>query len=354
MRVVVLLAVTCLFTPAALAIPRTFGDVNPPAHKRAPGLRITGSDDQRGKSKRLSSLRLVTRSTPNHGRIAHTPLRFDPHVRPVAAKSYHDEPYGVESIPDEAIRVDRRSGDYIGSGYVGSGDVGGGDDYENRQPCDQCSGYHAPGAGHHGHWTPIENMVAKSWDHDTVGESWLTRPYYFGGFLGAMFGDDLVNNEISQREGFFGGVRLGWDFTRTWSVEGRLAGAAMPVRFFGREGRDNADVVLGDLDLLWHPWGDTPWRPYVLFGFGFAQFQYRGIDNNNYDKTVFGVPWGIGFRHRWTPKWSCRLELLDNVAFGGSELIETMHNVTLSGGIEYRFGGSHRTYWPWDPGREHW
>jgi hypothetical protein len=336
-------------------------DVNTPAHKREPGLRIIGANDGQSGEARDTSSRNTTandaiRTAPRRARLASATARHDPQVRPARAESYDDGVYragaiGAEGIPAESIHIDRQSGDYIAGGDSGDEYVDG--DYADGDYAGG-GGYHSVGAGQRRRWAPIQNMIGRSWDHDDVGESWLTRPYYVGGYLGAMFGDELVNNEIDLQEGFFGGGRIGWDFSRTWSAEGRLASAAMPVKFLGHEARDNSDVVLGDIDLLWYPWGDTPWRPYLQVGFGFAQFQYRGFDNYNYDKTVFGIPWGIGFRHRWTPKWSWRLELLDNVAFGGSELIETMHNVTLTGGIEYRFGGSHRTYWPWDPGRQNW
>ncbi|MCA9100117.1 MAG: outer membrane beta-barrel protein [Planctomycetales bacterium] len=354
------------------------------AYKGPPRLRIIGPDETSGGNDKRSTDGRPRGST----QTVTVPAHFDAQVQPAAAESrgtgdyevdfYSDESITAESITGESItgesiRVDSQTGDYVGGamddrpsadeydyapeheGAAYGDGVGAGFD----EPCPECGQYHGPGVHGAGNvpgnrFRPIEHMIAKSWDHDTVGESWLTRPYYIGGFIGAMFGDQLISNEIDLTEGFFGGVRVGWDFSTTWSAEARLGSSAMPVKIVGREARDNTDVLVGDIDLLWMPWGDTPWRPYVLFGFGFSNFQFRGLENYNYDKTVFGIPWGIGFRHRWTPRWACRLELLDNVAFGGSEQIDTMHNITLSGGVEFRFGGANRTYWPWDPGRDHW
>lgn len=359
--IVVSIAVLTSAVPSIAAAAGRHG-MNPAAHKQEPTFRFIGSDDEPIEQAR-NTLAISTTNTPAAGARL---IRFD---QPYGSDQLYDpdQPYDAgefqaETIPDESIRMDYESGDFVGGEYAdpgysehefSGGDIGG-EEIGRNGPWNEDGRYNGPGFRHRRRWQPIESMVARSWDHDEVGESWLTRPFYVGGFLGAMFGDELVRNEIDQQEGFYGGARAGWDFNRSWSVETRLASASMPVRILAHEGRDNSDVVLGDIDLLWYPWGDTPWRPYVQFGFGFAKFQYRGSDNNNYDKTVFGLPWGIGFRYRWTPQWSCRVELLDNVAFGGSELIETMHNITLTGGIEYRFGGSHRTYWPWDPGREHW
>ena len=48
-----------------------------------------------------------------------------------------------------------------------------------------------------------------------------------------------------------------------------------------------------------------------------------------------------------------RLDLLDDIAFRTDHL-QTQENVSLTAGLEFRFGGSRKVYWPWDPGRSFW
>ena len=66
------------------------------------------------------------------------------------------------------------------------------------------------------------------------------------------------------------------------------------------------------------------------------------------------MPFGFGLKVRCIRDWlALRLEMLDNVAFGSAGL-DTMHNITLTGGVEVRFGGPRKSYWPWNPDRYLW
>ena len=48
-----------------------------------------------------------------------------------------------------------------------------------------------------------------------------------------------------------------------------------------------------------------------------------------------------------------RLECCDDVIFAGNAGFNTSNDVSLTGSLEIRFGGSRKNYWPWNPGGQH-
>jgi hypothetical protein len=66
------------------------------------------------------------------------------------------------------------------------------------------------------------------------------------------------------------------------------------------------------------------------------------------------MPIGLGLKYRHTSRLAMRVDLIDNIGFSAGQL-DTMHNWSLTAGIEARFGGGRkRNYWPWNPSREWW
>ncbi len=213
--------------------------------------------------------------------------------------------------------------------------------------------------------------------HPLIQESWKNRPFSLGSFVGLAQGGDLIDNWIRQDQGLIGGARLGWDFDDYWGCEMRVAIASMEIvdsqlakdaqraaddaaglspndrsrrRFDGR--RDN-EVCFWDVSVLYYPWGDAQWRPFFLLGFGSADFEYVDRLSTLWADTVFELPIGIGVKYRQNECLAVRLELMDNIVFGGDSM-EDMHILTLTAGAELRFGGSRCAYWPWNPGRHYW
>lgn len=187
-------------------------------------------------------------------------------------------------------------------------------------------------------------------------ESWLTRPYHVDLVSGALFGDDPIQGRINAGAGYFVGARLGWDWAHYWGFETRLAistvGLEDPrgIRQFG-----DSRIYLGDVSLLFYPWGDTRWRPFFSTGMGFADVRLVNDLNVKVHETLFGLPFGGGIKYRFDGRLTFRMEVMDNVAFGSGSRLDTLHNVTLSAGMEYHFGGrSRKSYFPWNPGRGWW
>jgi hypothetical protein len=109
-----------------------------------------------------------------------------------------------------------------------------------------------------------------------------------------------------------------------------------------------------DIDLLYYPWGDARWRPYFLLGAGVASFQFADIFGVQWDDTTFVLPVGTGLKYYVNEVFVIDVEIADRVVFGGGGKVKDFHNLTLTAGGEFRFGGRRRAYWPWNPSRTYW
>ncbi|MCH8922121.1 MAG: outer membrane beta-barrel protein [Planctomycetes bacterium] len=184
--------------------------------------------------------------------------------------------------------------------------------------------------------------------------SWMNRPYHFDWFFGAMFGGRLIPGGVKQGDEVFGGYRFGAEINHYWGWEARLGLAALPIvdSRTAAATRSN-DIVLWDVNWTYYPWGDARWRPFFSTGLGFASFNFPDGMGANIKETLFGVPWGVGLKYQWKDWFVLRADLTDNWYFGGTHTA-TQHNVSLTFGVEARFGGSRRNYWPWNPSRYLW
>jgi len=186
-------------------------------------------------------------------------------------------------------------------------------------------------------------------------ESWLNRPLSIGWFGGAIFSEDPAPG-IGGGTDFLTGARVGWDFDHYWGCDIRLAASSIGLQDqqFGQP-LSNGDLFLCDVNWLYYPWGDAQWRPYLLLGFGVADYDVTPPNNGpRLHETMFALPFGMGLKYRVDQRMAFRFELLDNVSTGSGGLRD-MHNVSLTGGVEFRLGGgSRQSYWPWDPSRGWW
>lgn len=187
------------------------------------------------------------------------------------------------------------------------------------------------------------------------GESWLNRPFSAGLFVGALWSSDLIADRVRQEAGPIGGLRLGWDIGYRWGLEFRLAYAQPALSYQPSVDSTNSNKFLvADWDVLFYPWGDTRVRPYFLAGFGLGNFSYVDATRDRaINDSMLGIPFGLGLKYRWDQRLVLRGELLDSFLFDGS-LTDSTHNFTLTMGLEWRFGGSHRNYWPYQPSRNVW
>ncbi|MGI9428786.1 MAG: hypothetical protein ACR2NM_09020 [Bythopirellula sp.] len=186
------------------------------------------------------------------------------------------------------------------------------------------------------------------------GTSWKNRPYHIDWFAGPLLSGDLVKNRVAQDNELFGGIRAGWDFDYYWGFEARFGWANPNVQFVEPQlVAQNGSYFVSDVDLVYYPWGDSKVRPYLLFGAGMARIDFVDDATINYNTTLFTTPFGGGVQFSQSPWLIWRMEVLDNLSYG-ADGVETMHNVSLTAGMEYRFGSRPQSYWPWRSSRKIW
>ena len=224
--------------------------------------------------------------------------------------------------------------------------------------------------------------------HPLLRESWLFRRFSAGWFMGMAQGGDLIEDRfgrngefsggVAMQRGFVGGYRLGWDSDYYWGGEMRFAFASAEIvdtplaqaaqqaadteagiaaddpwrrRF---EQRRDASLLQWDADLLYYPWGDSQWRPYLAVGLGTGRIRLTDRLSHRYDAYLFTVPMAIGLKYRYNDRLALRADLTDYIAHQRRERFSTLHTFAATLGVEVRFGGTRTAYWPWNPGRHYW
>jgi hypothetical protein len=232
-----------------------------------------------------------------------------------------------------------------------------------------CPEHGAAAAGGSPRLLPQASGAAAAAGGPPINESWLEHPISAGIFIGVANGSMLIDDWVGQQEGMFGGVRVGYDF-------GERVGAELRYGFGAVQLFDSAQAIAAkypngepaladaksrycDLDLLdasvlVYPWGDTPWRPYLLTGIGLAQIRFSDVLGNRYSTTTADIPLGVGLKFHCTESAALRLEVNDTIIFGNGSGFNSVHELSVTGGLEFRFGGSHRAYWPWSPESSSW
>ena len=177
-------------------------------------------------------------------------------------------------------------------------------------------------------------------------------------------------NWLEQRAGYLGGVRFGYDFDEYLGMEFRhafgscrlvdsdRAWAAAEVVSPGSSEFAQArfsDRQLYEISFLWYPWGGGRWQPFITGGIGIAEVQFQDILGDNYAASVPSIPIGVGVKYHCTDRVVLRAECTDDFVFTrGSGMVDTIHDFSVLLGIEFRFGGSRRGYWPWVPASSAW
>lgn len=187
------------------------------------------------------------------------------------------------------------------------------------------------------------------------GNSWLARPLSIGAMVGGIWGDEMIRDRVDSNSGTLGLFLLGWDATKYNGFDVRLGGCAIDVinKIPPLNPRNN-DFRLFDFGWLWYPWGDSRLRPFTRLGLGLQRYTFLDDTARRFDVVVPAIPIGIGAKFLFNRHVAFRMELVDNIGLGSGLDLETMHQNELSFGFEFRFGGFHKSYWPWDPGRFPW
>ena len=212
-----------------------------------------------------------------------------------------------------------------------------------------------------------------------IQESWRFRPLSIGAFFGFVQGGPLIHDWARENQGPIGGVQIGWDYDHYWGMEMRFGWAVMDISdsalaIAAQQAKDDAaglsatdplrhrfdgvrnnHVFLWDGHVLFYPWGDSAVRPYLVVGFGTNTNNFIDRIDVPYKNTLFTVPVGIGMKYRLNDYLALRMECADYIALGGGSTFEdVVQRVLVTGGMEFRYGGPRRAYWPWNPGRNYW
>jgi hypothetical protein len=183
--------------------------------------------------------------------------------------------------------------------------------------------------------------------------SWLNRPYHIDWFAGPLLTDGYISEGVGQSNDIFAGLRVGWDFDYYWGVEWRFGWADPDIFAEGSSDTIEGDYFVSDIDFVYYPWGDTKVRPYFQAGLGVTQVDNFRDGVSPYRATMLSMPLGFGVQFQQTPWMAWRLEVIDNLAFGGDG-VDRMNNFALTGGMEFRLGARPNSYWPWRSSRTIW
>lgn len=192
-------------------------------------------------------------------------------------------------------------------------------------------------------------------------QRWRSEPGSAGVFLGYGWGTELVNNWLEERDGVWGGLRLGWDCSEQYGVETRLSFGTLDLwdhpdavaagSGLGRNGaRDRwLRAVEWDAVLLYYPTENDPWRPYVFWGVGLTRIDFADFVGTSYEGTYFAMPIGLGLKFRPKSGPIMRFEFVDQIVFPSR--FNTTHHFAFTVGLEMRFGARRKIYWPWESSR---
>jgi Outer membrane protein beta-barrel domain len=187
-----------------------------------------------------------------------------------------------------------------------------------------------------------------------VGTSWRNRPYYVGGQLGNVWMTQSVEPSVSGDVDAFGGVFVGCDWDHYWGSELALLRATPELMNSAAPDAERGDrLMLWSANLMYYPWGDSWFRPYWRWGIGGTELDYPTDAGFRRDETLWTIPIGMGIKYpvrRWL---AARAELTDHWACGNGGIAD-QHNLSLTLGLEWRFGAHPRSYWPWHPSRHIW
>ena len=173
--------------------------------------------------------------------------------------------------------------------------------------------------------------------------------------------------------GFSGGWRIGWDVDPSWGGEMRFAFGSLPLYDSYRAEQaliamDNANGLAPDdpqrhrFDhrnaemFQWdvqHPLlslaADAP-AALPARRHRHVRREFHRPPGQGYNVNCLSLPLGIGMKYLCDENFALRLDLLEDIAIS-NEHLETQFNFSVTAGLEMRFGGSRKIYWPFDLSR---
>lgn len=187
------------------------------------------------------------------------------------------------------------------------------------------------------------------------GQSWLSRPMSAGLEFGGIWGGELIEGKVEQSSGVLFMGTFGWDHTDWDGYEVRVGGSTIDAfNLMPPLDPRNTRFSLFDFSVLLYPWGDARLRPFGRFGLGLHDYKFVDHEGRGLENIMAAGVIGVGAKYLFSRHIALRMEFVDNIGWGDGVGLGTIHNTALTFGAEYRFGGQHKMYWPWNSGRLFW
>lgn len=160
--------------------------------------------------------------------------------------------------------------------------------------------------------------------------------------LSPFAGYHMFENDQNLEDDFTYGVRLGYSFTPKWSVEGAVSFVDTQVDDASLTGAtegqfsspaDNVDLMLYQVDVLYHLRPGSKFSPYLVGGYGAADYSPSISDKH---MTAFNV--GAGAKYWLADNLALRFDVRNH--FVGEVVQETYNNVSATIGFTFAFGGT--------------
>lgn len=159
--------------------------------------------------------------------------------------------------------------------------------------------------------------------------------------LSPFVGYHMFESDQNLEDALTYGVRLGYSFTPNWAIEGAVSAVGSSVDDISLTGAeegqfrspmDNVDLLLYQIDALYHFRPDQKFSPYIVGGYGVIDYS-PSIS----DKEMSAFNFGVGAKYWLSDKLALRFDLRDHLV---SEMFDhAYHNISATVGLSFAFGG---------------
>lgn len=186
------------------------------------------------------------------------------------------------------------------------------------------------------------------------GTSWRNRPYEVAFDFGTLLMTKRPSAHVRKNNDLFNAVQIGWDWDHYWGTQLRVGWSSPDLLNTTQVGVGNDDnIFISDATLLYYPWGDSKFRPYYRLGLGLTDLEYTNDSGTRTHDVLLTYPFGVGLKYQMRRWVVFRVEIMDNFAIGQNGT-SSLHNITLTGGLEWRFGGRPDGTWGWSGNGGSW
>ncbi len=153
--------------------------------------------------------------------------------------------------------------------------------------------------------------------------------------LSPMLGTHLFSPSDDFRNSQFVGLKLGYNFTKSWGME--LAGATGTIEK-NPAGSGEFDYHTFQADLLYHFQPDEKLVPYFVFGVGGASQEKTVPATSANDDAILNF--GVGAKYFVTDWLALRLDARHEMTFSSPADQVNYNNFIFAGGLSFQFGGN--------------